>query len=139
MTLRYLEAVVRIDVSGQFKGKSYLVSKSIDLKFVDADASCVEYGGFLAELDDQSVYDFVMGFVRSLGADTFYYVGVNLMISTGRATMCSITASKQSPLTIGPVASGTTTVTRTAWHSVLTDMGILMSVATTIRRAALVQ
>ena len=42
--LRYLKAVVRFDVSDHFKGKRYLVSKSMDLNVVDADASCVEYG-----------------------------------------------------------------------------------------------
>ena len=46
-TLRYL--FVRFDVSDQFKGKRYLVSKAMDLNVVDADASCVEYGGYLTE------------------------------------------------------------------------------------------
>ena len=75
--IKILEARFMFDVSSEFCGKRYLVSKSADFNIHTADAACVVYGGYLAEPDDQPEFDFIVKFLKVLGTSVHYAVGVN--------------------------------------------------------------
>ena len=63
-------------VSEPFAGKRYFVTKTqIPFSIGDADYQCQLLGGYLAELNDQSEYDFVWDYCKSLGGDHFFTGG----------------------------------------------------------------
>ena len=72
-----LQARFFYDVSSKYNGKYYLVSKAMNFEVDHSDTACVEYGGYLAELNDEQEFKFVMEFVKRLGSHVYYAVGVN--------------------------------------------------------------
>ncbi|KAK3720936.1 hypothetical protein RRG08_047502 [Elysia crispata] len=78
LQMKRLEARIEFHISDEFRGKHYLISKSAKtFNIQDDDATCESFGGYLVEIDDQSEFDFVYNFLRSIGTNDHFVTGAN--------------------------------------------------------------
>ncbi|RUS86136.1 hypothetical protein EGW08_006084 [Elysia chlorotica] len=80
---RFAPSLDTFDVSSEFEGRRYFVSKTVapfDIR--TADLRCEVMGGYLLEIENKAEYDFVFSFVKGVGGDNFF-TGANDITNEG--------------------------------------------------------
>ena len=86
LNLDFATVLSKFVVSQPFRGKRYFVTKNEGrFNIADADFQCELLGGYLAELNDKSEYNFVWNYCKGLGG-VHFFTGGNDIEREGRWT-----------------------------------------------------
>ncbi|GFR89927.1 C-type lectin 11 [Elysia marginata] len=77
--LKYIHLISHFDVVHRSQDKMYFVTKTeAPFDILAADSFCGQFGGYLAEIDDEEEYKFIVNFLWKVGGHAFMTGGYDI-------------------------------------------------------------